>query len=79
MALGTLHFLVHSLQRIVCFVVIELGDAADGFPAQRRMTVFAGNVQPGTVGIPSDWLLGLHRARSLGIDLESKEKNAESR
>jgi len=38
-ALHAVHFLVHSSQRVICFVVVEFGHGADGAPTCRRVTV----------------------------------------
>ena len=42
-ALGALHLLVHSAQRVTGLVVIELRDAPDRLPAGVGVAVFAGN------------------------------------
>ena len=44
-ALNTSHILVHTAQRIMGLVVIELGNSADWLPALRGVTVLARNVQ----------------------------------
>jgi hypothetical protein len=78
MALGALHFFVHALQRVGRLVVIKLRDAANGLPTQRRVTIFAGDVKPGTVRILCGCLLRLRRAGSLRAELEGKKKDGES-
>ena len=42
-ALAALHLFVHAAQGILCLVVIEFGDGADGTPAGSGVAVFAGN------------------------------------
>jgi hypothetical protein len=46
--LNALHFLVHSSQRVICLVVVEFRNRADGPPSRSGVAVFAGNRQ-GTV------------------------------
>ena len=43
MALRAFHFFVHASQRILRFVVVELGNGLDRLPCRRRMTVLARN------------------------------------
>lgn len=45
MALRALHLFVHAPQRILGFVVIELGNGLDGSPGRSRVAVFARNRQ----------------------------------
>jgi hypothetical protein len=45
MTLGTSHSLVRAAKRILCCVVIELWNRADGLPARRRMAVLARDIQ----------------------------------
>lgn len=44
-ALGASHALMHSAQRVLGGVVVELRDGADGLPAAQRVTVLAGNAE----------------------------------
>jgi hypothetical protein len=44
-ALRALHFFVHTPQRILCLIVVELRHAADRAPSAGRVAVFAGNLQ----------------------------------
>ncbi len=44
-ALGALHFFVHPAERITGFIMVELGDSADGTPACGGMAVLARNSQ----------------------------------
>lgn len=75
-ALRALHFFVHAAKRIARRIVVKFRDAADWSPTQRRMAVFARNIQGPTVWIPSNWLLC--RGTALGAELRSEEKNGES-
>lgn len=54
---GAAHTLMHATQRITRTVVIKFWDCADGFPADRGMTILTGQVQISV------------RAASLGIAL----------
>jgi hypothetical protein len=76
MALRTLHFFVHAAEGIARRIVVKFRDAADRLPTQRRVAVFARNIQDPTVWIPSNWLLC--RGTALGAELRSEEKNGES-
>ena len=75
-ALRTFHFFVHAAQRVARRIVVKFRDAADWPPAQRRVAVFARNIQGATVRIPSYLLLC--RRTALGAKLRSEEKNGES-
>lgn len=79
MALRTLHLFVHASQAIVRGVVIELRNAANGLPAQCCVAVFAGDVKPGSVGIPADLLLQLPRISNLGAELKTQKHNPNAR
>jgi len=45
MALRARHALVHTTQRKLCEIVIELWQAANWFPSERGVTVLAGDIQ----------------------------------
>lgn len=45
MAFHALHFFVHSSQRVICLVVVEFRDSADGTPTRRRVTVLTWDSQ----------------------------------
>jgi hypothetical protein len=45
MTLGAGYFFVHSAQRISCFVVIEIRDAANGLPTGECVAIFAPHFQ----------------------------------
>ena len=44
-ALSASDFLVHATKRVTGLVVVELRNAADGFPAAEGMAILAGDVQ----------------------------------
>lgn len=75
-ALRAFHFFMRAAQRVARRIVVKFRDAADWPPTQRRMAVFAWNIQGPTVWIPSSWLLC--RGTALGAELRSEEKNGES-
>ena len=74
-ALGALHFLVHAAQRVACLVMVKLRNAADRLPAQRGVTVLAGNVE-GSVRIACSGFLR-RTLWPLSISRERKEKRDE--
>lgn len=43
--LSTGQGLVHAAQRILCLVVIKLGNRTDGLPAIRRMAILAWDIE----------------------------------
>lgn len=75
-ALRAFHFFMHAAQRVARRIVVKFRDATDRLPTQRRMTVFARDIQSPTVWIPSNWLRC--RGTALGAELRSEEKNGES-
>ena len=75
MALRACHLFMHASQGIFRAVVIEFRDAADRLPTQRRMTVFAGNIQRAVrVSCRSLWHTTL---RHLAMDLERAQRQNE--
>ena len=76
-ALRALHLLVHALQRIVRLVVVKLWNTADGFPTERRVAVFARNVQSRAVRISSDRFLCLRKSVRWQKNLQQQKKNTD--
>ena len=74
-ALDALHLFVHAIQRVVSFVVVKFGDAADGLPTQGRMTVLAGNIES-AMRIARDRFLR-RTMRPLSVGLKRKQKNSD--